>query len=382
MFTKGLNMGPISFDTPGADPDSAPDPEMVSDFFNDFEEAYQASELLLLRLEKEPYDQNMLADLFRRVHTIKGNLIYIGLADICPLLQSVEDVLEPIRKGAMHYDDLLSDVILLAMDTTFHIVNGRIHHQPLVLNAADLAPICEKISRIAHASHTDRPHLINQAIQALDTDAVSDQPKAEAFAEFGIEPNNDLRFFAQLLPAIDQRSPYWEGRTQRVAHLALSMNRAAGSPIPADQLLAAVYMHDFAMAFMPWALLHKPDRYTAEERLQVQQHTRSAADLLRGMGHWESAADMVLQHHEAINGEGYPDQRHDADICEGAKIIAIVDAFDACLNSRVHVNQPQRPLIRAVLEINRFAGSQFSQAWVDVFNRVIRPPQTGNGKGP
>jgi len=179
-----------------------------------------------------------------------------------------------------------------------------------------------------------------------------------------------------LLPAIDQRSPYWAGRTQRIAELALNMNSAAGAPIDANQLLAAVYMHDFAMAFLPLELLHKPEKYTSAERLRVQAHVKTSATLMQEMGNWAQAANIILQHHEQCNGAGYPNKLTESDICDGAKVLAIADAFDACVNSRAHVDQPQRPLIRAILEINRYAGSQFSQDWVNIFNQIARPKRT------
>lgn len=352
---------------------SNPDQDMVADFFADFEEAYQATERLLLKLERSPEDTALLADLFRRVHTIKGNLIYIGLADICPILQSVEDVLEPLRQGKIIYDDLLSDVILLAMDATHKLVDSRLNGQPAPLEPERVTPICLAISQLADCSTDQRPALIRDCIGLLDPEAAKAAAESGEYSDFGIAHNQDLAFFSQLLPAIDQRSPYWQGRTRRIAELAQAMNRLADNPVAPEQLLAAVYMHDFGMAFLPLSLLHKPGAYTDDERALVRQHLYIAVDLLKTMGEWDAAAEMVGQHHEAMNGTGYPEGLKESEICDGAKIIAIVDAFDACVNSRAHVNLPQRPLIRAILEINRYAGSQFSQYWVDVFNTIARP---------
>lgn len=354
-----------------------PDEEMIADFFLDFSEAYQSAERLLLELEKAPHDTHRLNELFRQVHTIRGNLTYIGLDDIGPLLQSVEDVLEPLRKGKLQYDDLLSDVILLAMDATYSLVDASLHNKPRQLSIAQMQKICLLISNITEVDETGRANAISQAILALDPSAQhsSEQPP-ELITEYGIESDPDLALFRALQPAIAQRSPYWHERSQRIAKLALAMNRKAGEPESAQQLLAAVYMHDFAMAFLPLELLHKPGRLSASERNLVRQHCTTSAALLHSMGNWSAAAKMVLQHHEQPEGTGYPNQLKEAQICEGAKILAIADAFDACVNSRAHVDQPQRPLIRAVLEINRHAGSQFCQHWVDIFNQVARPERS------
>ncbi|AFV00942.1 HD domain-containing phosphohydrolase [Simiduia agarivorans] len=352
---------------------SNPDAETITDFFADFEDAYQASESLLLKLEHAPEDDALLNDLFRRVHTIKGNLIYIGLADITPLLQSVEDILEPLRKGQIRYNDLLSDLILAAMDHTHQWVQSRLAGNPDLIMPDTMQQLCADISAIALASESDRPGLIGKVLPLLDPKANS-EPRTQ-LQQFKIDTHADLNFMESLLAAVDQRSPYWHGRTRRIALLALAMNKHAGQPVDPTQLLAAVYMHDFAMAFLPLSLLHKPERYTAHERQQLEEHTRAGSALLNSLGHWSDAARMVLEHHERANGEGYPMGLTDEHTCEGAKILAIVDTFDACINSRAHVNLPQRPLIRAILEINRHAGSLFNQHWVDTFNDVVRPRQ-------
>lgn len=355
---------------------SNPDAEAISDFFADFDEAYRASEALLLKLEHAPDDQALLNDLFRRVHNIKGNLIYIGLADITPLLQSIEDILEPLRRGEMAYNDLLSDLILAAMDHTHQWVQSRLSQKPDPINPDSMAKLCADIGAIAQVADAERAQLIGKVLPVLDPKANSET--STQLKQFKVDTHADLNFMESLLTAVDRRSPYWHGRTRRIALLTLAMNRHGGEPVDPTQLLAAVYMHDFAMAFLPLSLLHKPGRYTPDERRQLEEHTRSGSALLNSLGNWSDAARMVLEHHERANGQGYPAGLTDEHTCEGAKILAIVDTFDACINSRAHVNLPQRPLIRAILEINRHAGTLFNPRWVNIFNDVVRPRPKSN----
>jgi HD-GYP domain-containing protein (c-di-GMP phosphodiesterase class II) len=95
-------------------------------------------------------------------------------------------------------------------------------------------------------------------------------------------------------------------------------------------------------------------------------------DILHKMGGWEEAAEIVLQHHEHCNGGGYPKGLEENEICAGAKILAIADTFDACRYARAYRTELKRPLIRAILEINRQADVQFSRQWVDTFNLVAK----------
>jgi HD-GYP domain-containing protein (c-di-GMP phosphodiesterase class II) len=85
---------------------------------------------------------------------------------------------------------------------------------------------------------------------------------------------------------------------------------------------------------------------------------------------WTAAAEMVRQHHEMPCGSGYPEGLTGDAICPGAKILAIVDAFEAVTLKHSHRGQ-SRSLIRAIAEINA-CDDQFSAEWIEPFNRVIR----------
>jgi len=143
-----------------------------------------------------------------------------------------------------------------------------------------------------------------------------------------------------------------------------------------NQLAAAVLMHDIGMAFLPLNVLHKAGKLTGAELRTISSHPRTGYDLLRRMQRWDEAAEMVLQHHERVDGGGYPKGLTSLEICSGAKIIAIVDTFDARTHERAHVTQLKRPFVRAVLEISKCSGSQFSEKWVGLFNDTIRARST------
>ncbi|MCG8614115.1 MAG: HD domain-containing protein, partial [Pseudomonadales bacterium] len=184
--------------------------------------------------------------------------------------------------------------------------------------------------------------------------------------------DDDIAFFFSLMKPLEARSTYWSGRSFRLLLIALSMNHKAGNPINATQLTTAVIMHDISMAFLPLDILHKSTVYNADERKIVQNHAISSHQLLKNMNRWAEAAEMVLQHHEHFDGMGYPEGLSDEHICHGAKVLAIIDAYDAITHERAHTSRVKRPFIRAVLEINSLSGSQFSPYWIEIFNSVIK----------
>ena len=371
------------------------DPELLEDFFNDFREAHQDSENILIDLEHDPGNGELLNALFRSVHTIKGNLVYVGLKDLTPLIQSVEDLLDAIRNGHLLYDSLLSDLILISMDRTKQMVESKVHHGEIIYTDDFMDHLCQTISTVAESSPETRAETLANALVLLDPsiDLRSEQPQTHSveaspkenrtplliphdeeqlLSHFSVNLDDDLSFFRSLVTPLENRSLYWHGRTTRLLRIALAMNAKAGNPIEAEQIAAAVYLHDIGMAFLPLDVLHKTSPLNSDELEALYGHPAAAYQLLSSAKRWNQAANAVLQHHEHVDGNGYPNKLAGNSICEGAKILAIADAFEARTHERAYATQLKRPLIRAVLEINRCSGSQFDTGWVEVFNETVR----------
>lgn len=183
------------------------------------------------------------------------------------------------------------------------------------------------------------------------------------FTEHQLTPNEDLKFLTRIGLCTEERSPKWQRRTYKSLQLALAMNKNADYRIDNNQLAAAIVTHDFAMGFLPESLLNKTKRLNVKETKLMRTHINSAADLIHRMQDFAEAKEMILAHHEYVDGSGYPNQLVDDEICDGAKVLAITDAFTA---------QGKAKVMHGVMEISRYSGSQFSPFWLNHFNQVVR----------
>jgi HD-GYP domain-containing protein (c-di-GMP phosphodiesterase class II) len=181
---------------------------------------------------------------------------------------------------------------------------------------------------------------------------------------------SDLSFFRSLALQLESRSPLFKGRTMRILRLALETNKAGGNTVDPVQLEAAVYLHDIGMMYLPESLWLKVGNMSPEDKKAMRNHPGFAAGMLQRMDGWEPAAEMVAQHHEMPDGAGYPNQLTGPTICEGAKILSIVDAFEAVMLKHIHRGK-NRSVLRAIAEINA-CDKQFAPEWIAPFNVVIR----------
>lgn len=353
--------------------------DLLADFRLESSEQFQRCEQLLIELEHTPDDRERLRELFRLVHTLKGNLGYIGLDSLMSVPQAMEDVLSCLREGQLHFDSLLGDILLLTLDHLKEQIRHALGGQVPQLNPAQSKALSRSLSALAIAPTSQQIGIRSALLQELDPSSkppevvAADNPAAaDLLRRYGIEPDADLLFFVDLMQASERRSHFWQGRGLRQLDLALAINQMGGSPEQPEQLAAAICLHDLGMAFLPLEMLHKEAHFNREERRQMQSHPRLAYDLLKRMPRWDAAAEITVQHQEHADGSGYPKGLKEIETSPGALIINIVDTFEARTHERAHQTLNKRPLLRAILEINNLAGRQFSAHWVELFNQTLQ----------
>jgi len=174
-----------------------------------------------------------------------------------------------------------------------------------------------------------------------------------------------------LLAALTMADRDAYAHAYRVAALAASVGCALA--LCDDDMAAlerASLLHDIGKLAMPDAVLRKPAPLTVEEQAVIRQHPQIAAELIAPVPYLAPAAELVRDACERVDGLGYPNGTHALDVALGARIIAVADAYDAMTRPRVFRDaiSPRE----ALLELERCAGTQFDQAVVDVFRRVVQ----------
>jgi len=361
----------------------------LADFFVNFSASQQQIEQSILMLEMSPDDASLISELQQSITLIAQSLHEVGLEKIQPLTDSIYLLLQQIKFKNIIFETVLSDLILLAINDIKVVMEKLIDGEDRCVLLKRLPKICESIDAIANSDERSRSGVIKDALLLLDpsmeiietsitrSDTLinlfsKEMPDEEELSAYGVEESDDFIFFRALSEPLEGRAKYWSGRSHRMLRLALKMNDEAGRPVNPNQLAAAVYIHDAGMALLPLDIINCKQKYSDEQREQIQQHPVVGYELMRYMKSWREASFIVLQHHEQVDGSGYPYGLSDIDICDGAKIMAIVDAVDARTHERIHATLLKRPLLRAAIELGQKSGTQFSEKWVNIFKDVFQ----------
>lgn len=350
------------------------DRELLEEFADVLNDRAPEIERDVARLRKTPNDRDITANLFRAVHNIKGDAALCKFELGVAIAHPIESMMARFREGEIPFSDLLAELILLAVDRLELATDSLIFNKPLdnlhlPTLVQGLAEVAQEVAGQIDASSADLIEAVTGFPPVL-RDISSRAPKSSAPREEQKNASADLQFFRSLAQQLESRSPLFKGRTMRILRLALETNKAAHNIVDPLQLEAAVYLHDVGMMLLPESIWLKMGKMSPEDKIALRNHPGFAAGLLLRMPGWEAAADMVAQHHEMPDGGGYPNNLSLPDICPGAKILAIVDAFEAVMLKHIHRGK-NRSVLRAIAEINA-CDNQFAPEWIAPFNAVIR----------
>jgi putative nucleotidyltransferase with HDIG domain len=177
-------------------------------------------------------------------------------------------------------------------------------------------------------------------------------------------------FLEVLAETIESKDPYMRGHARRVASLAcLLAERLRLSAREREELRLAAFLHDLGKVGIASDLLARPGALSPAERALVQAHPALGAQLLRPLDMPPAVAAAVRHHHEWWDGAGYPDGLSGQEIPLAARLIAVVDAYDAMTSDRPYRRALAPDL--AISELRRFSAAQFDPEIAGEFVAIL-----------
>ncbi len=174
-----------------------------------------------------------------------------------------------------------------------------------------------------------------------------------------------------MIMAVEARDPYTAGHQRRVARLAAAIGAEMGlPPDKVDGIRYAGMIHDIGKISVPAEILSKPMRLSAPEMGLVRTHSQSGADILSDIDFPWPIAEIVLQHHERLDGSGYPAGLEGDEILVEARSLGVADVVDAAASHRPY--RPARGIDAALEELVAERGTLYDPSAVDACVRLFR----------
>lgn len=170
---------------------------------------------------------------------------------------------------------------------------------------------------------------------------------------------------------IDQRDPYTAGHERRVGLIAGAIGRELGwDEERCDRLELIGLVHDIGKIAVPAEILSKPGRLTPVEMQLIRGHAQAGYDILKDVPFPFPVAEIIYQHHERLDGSGYPRGLKGEEILPEARVLAVADVIESIASHRPY--RPARGLDVALDELEKGRGTTYDSTAIDAFGRLLR----------
>ena len=187
----------------------------------------------------------------------------------------------------------------------------------------------------------------------------------------GVEENNQLSndMIEWMVAAMDARDPYTEGHSTRVRDYSVEIAHSLElSPEVAELVRIGSLLHDIGKIGIDDAILRKPGRLSEEEFNAMKQHPVIGARMMSKVRNLHSVLPALAQHHERLDGSGYPNQLKGEEIHLFGRIVAVADVFDALTSKRPY--REGAPAEEALDYLYNRVNREFDGACVDALTRA------------
>jgi putative nucleotidyltransferase with HDIG domain len=177
--------------------------------------------------------------------------------------------------------------------------------------------------------------------------------------------------------AIDAKDEYTKDHSYRVASYAVAIARELGwKKKELEGLYIAGLLHDIGKIIIDVKVINKGATLSHPELSEIRKHPQISYNILSKVKFpWKNIEHLVLHHHERLDGTGYPNSLKDAELSDGVKILALVDAFDAMTSDRPY--RAKLTLRQAFQEVMRCQGTQFDERITSIFFSILRRELNG-----
>jgi PAS domain S-box-containing protein len=183
---------------------------------------------------------------------------------------------------------------------------------------------------------------------------------------------------AAMAALVDLRDPYTAGHQQRVARLASRIAVHMGMSRDEERAVRlAATIHDIGKISVPSEILAKPGPISRLEMEIIRTHSKAGYDIVKDIELGGPVAAIVLQHHERLDGSGYPAGLAGDEILPESRVVAVADAIEATASHRPY--RPSQGFEAALDSLREGRGSAFDARVVDACLEIIRPEDVGVG---
>lgn len=349
-------------------------PELKTEFYTCFKEAMDELDSCFSILD-EGYQEEVVHEMFRSVHSIKGNCHLVFLDDIADVCHKLEDIVSQIRTGEYRYVSICGEFLTLIFQRLEQLVRQLIKGKDITTD--DFLVLDRSVEKVFNATPEARDAVIHQTLESLSgvltssenisakiLQRLNDQDDSDAF--------DDMAFMQHISGVMRYRSLRHHCDTDKLLKIAEYLSEIAEQGIDFEQLKAAVYMNLLGSKFVTSPLFDITPESEDWERQRLSEQLDIAAGFLKLSGKWAEAAVMVEQSFARYDGKGMPETLSGNHINSGAMILSLLRFYQQEYRKACAENKKKIAVGKAMRKINSEQGYRFDPRFVQRFSLLAK----------
>jgi putative nucleotidyltransferase with HDIG domain len=285
------------------------------------------------------------------------------------------DAVEKLKEE--HYDLMILDYLMSPIhgDEVVRLVRefNRDVYILMLTGHKDLAPPIETIRALEIQGYCEKSDRFDQLILLVESGIKSveqmrelRQFKDELSNTYELLENRYMDTIETLRQVVDAKDVYTRGHSERVSYFSYKIGEHLGLTKEQLEILrVGGLFHDVGKVGIPDRVLLKPSKLDADEYEIIKTHPTKGLQILSGTEAFKEMLPLIVQHHERLDGYGYPNNLKGEEIDFLARIVSVVDAFDAMQSNRAY--RSKYTLDRTISQLKEGKGTQFDPDVVDAF---------------
>lgn len=335
------------------------------------------------------YNRRYFENMFSRLNEEDNYPISVILADINGLKiinesygYKVGDML--IKKAADEIKSFVEDGIVTRLGgDEFAVLFTKKSELDILSLTNKLEDEMEKAIKLSHYDIEVEVYLSisfgygSQNEKIKDLDGILNQAEAHVNRrKFYNNKSIKSHMIKAMMSSLFLKSEREKNHSERVSYYCVEIAKALNwDGIRVNRIRVEGVLHDIGKIGIAEAILNKPGKLDEDEWVEMKMHPVKGAMILKEMEGYEEIADVVLSHHERLDGKGYPNGQKGNEITIESRIIAIADAYDAMVENRPYRESLSQE--EAIAELVKCSGTQFDPDIVDVFiNKVLQKQES------
>lgn len=347
--------------------------ELKTEFYSSFKEAMEELDHCFSSLNCN-YDPEIVNQMFRAVHSVKGNSHMVFLDSIADVCHRLEDLVDQFRKAQLPYTPIQGEFIAFVFTRLEQLVADRISGRDV--SPTDIELLEKGVLQVYQSGQSSRDKMTQATLESFSgiltaTQSINESVLDKLEAQEQLKDFDDLSFMGQVAKILQSKSIQHQGDLSKLIAIGCLLNQQLPHPESKEQLLAAFNFQNLGSKFVPSPVFDIGLESAEWEKAKAREQVELSAGFLKLGGKWLAASKLIECSFERYDGRGPFGLKGD-DIPAGSMILSMLKFYQQNYLRLRKDHKQKIAVAKTISRINSESGYRFNPKLVELLTQLGR----------